>query len=233
METRAEIDRLKQVYQEYAASGFAVSKWSTANRGNQATLQERDCKTRELLQRAGFLPLGARRVLDVGCGTGEHLAKFELMGAHPENLVGIDLMPDRIRKAKEQFPRLTFHLANAESLPFPGGSFDLIIVSTVFSSILNDVMAANVSREISRLVLSGGAVMWYDFRLNNPLNQHVRGVSRNRIQSLFPGFGLSLETVSLLPPLARRLGVLTNLIYPVLARFPFLRTHYLGLLFKP
>jgi SAM-dependent methyltransferase len=233
METHLEVDRLRDVYRGYAARGLGRSKWSADNPGNQAIQRERSFKTHELLERAGFLPLESRRILDVGCGTGEILAGFEPWGARWENLFGIDVIPERVRTARRNFPRMTCQLANAESLPFPDGSFDLIAVFTVFTSILDRQMAANVAREITRTLRSGGGVIWYDFRLNNPFNQHVRGMSRKRIQGLFPDFQMSLETISLLPPLARRLGSFTSLLYPRLRAFPFLRTHYLGLLTKP
>src|SRR2546428_7489191 len=135
METRAEVDLLREVYQQYAASGFGMSKWSSANRGNQAIRGERELKTRELLQRSGFLPLTDRRILDVGCGTGEQLGLFANWGAKAGNLFGVDLIPDRIRIAKLNFPGINFQLANAESLPFRDGSFDLVVAFTVFTSI--------------------------------------------------------------------------------------------------
>jgi ubiquinone/menaquinone biosynthesis C-methylase UbiE len=233
METRVEIDRLKDVYHEYAVRGFGQSKWSVANRGNQAILGERLLKTREFLQKTGFLPLENRRILDVGCGTGELLNVFENWGARPDNLFGIDLIPDRIRAAQMNFPGFTFQLANAETLPFADRTFDLVSVFTVFTSILSRRMALNIGLEIDRILSSGGGVIWYDFRLDNPFNQHVRRITRKNVQRLFPGFKVSLETISLLPPLARRLGSLTNLLYPRLSSFPFLRSHYLGVLQKP
>ncbi|MDE3066470.1 MAG: class I SAM-dependent methyltransferase [Verrucomicrobiota bacterium] len=233
METRSEVDRLQEVYHEYAVRGFGQSKWSPANKGNQAIWDECHGKLRVLLRRAGFFPLEARRILDVGCGGGEHLAAFEAWGARPENLFGVDLILDRIRLAQQNHPRLTFKLGNAEALPFAEGAFDLVTVFTVFSSILDGRMAAKVGREIVRVLASGGAVIWYDFRMRSPLNRHVRGISRRRIQGLFPGFKMSLETLSLLPPLARRLGALTHLLYAPLSSVPFLRSHYLGILTKP
>ncbi len=233
METRAEVNRLREVYRRYATCGFGETKWSNVNQGNQAIQSERERKTRELLQRAGFFPLSGRRILDVGCGTGAQLGLFIEWGARPENLFGIDLIPDRIVAARRRFPRITFELANAESLPYADGAFNLVAAFTVFTSILNRGMTANVVREITRVLAPRGAVLWYDFRVNNPFNRHVRGMSRKQVQHLFPGFGVALEAISLLPPLARRLGGLTDHLYVTLSSVPFLRTHLLGLLTKP
>lgn len=233
METHTEVDRLREVYQQYAVCGFGETKWSSANRGNRAIQGERERKTCELLERSGFFPLAAKRILDVGCGTGEQLGLFAAWGAKPENLFGIDLIPERIRTAQLNFPRITFQLANAESLPFRDCSFDLVAAFTVFTSILSPQMADNVRTEINRVLAPGGGVVWYDFRLSNPFNRHVRGLSRKQVRRLFTGFSLSLEAVSLLPPLARRLGALTDRLYAPLRSLPFLRTHLLGLLLKP
>ncbi len=232
METHAEVVRLQEVYREYAARGFGKSKWSEANRGNQALRLERETGMRRLLQRFGFVPLTERRILDVGCGAGQQLGRLLDWGAQPENLVGIDLMPDRVQAARRAFPRVSFHLGNAESVPYADGAFDLVVVSTVFSSILKEEMASNLAREIHRLLTRGGAVLWYDFRMNNPFNRQVRGLSRQHVQTLFPAFRPAWEVISVLPPLARHLGPLAPWLYRPLSMLPFLRTHLLGLLIK-
>ena len=74
MQTHSEVDRLKEVYREYGERGWRKTKWAVTNRGNQAIRQERERKLEQLLQRSRLLPLGNRRILDVGCGTGEILA---------------------------------------------------------------------------------------------------------------------------------------------------------------
>jgi ubiquinone/menaquinone biosynthesis C-methylase UbiE len=233
METRSEVDRLTEVYREYGERGWRKTKWAVTNRGNQAIRQERERKLEQLLQCTGFFPLGNRRILDVGCGTGETLAGFEAWGARPENLFGVDLLSERIRRAKENFPDITFQEANAEALPFGNGFFDLVALFTVFTSIRDPQMARNVSREINRILRPGGAVVWYDFRINNPLNRHVRGISRQGVITLFPGYDARLRSITVLPPLARRAGRLTGLLYPWFAGVPFLRSHYAGVLVKP
>ena len=232
METRPEIDRLLEVYREYAVRGFGDSKWSPDNKGNQAVQNECHAALRKLLLESRFMPLENRRILEVGCGTGEHLGEFWRMGARPQNLFGIDLIPGRIDAARKNYPQFTFKVANAEALPFADASFDLVAVFTVFTSILDQRMATNVGREIARVLAPGGGVVWYDFRLHSPLNRHVRSISRRVVRDLFPGFAIHMRTISLLPPLARRLGRLTDLLYEPLCRIPFLRSHYLGLLTK-
>ena len=232
MESCLEVDRLTEVYREYRERGWGETKWAITNKGNQAMLREREQKLKQLLQHFGFLPLDNRRILDVGCGTGEMLAGLQRWGGKPENLFGVDLLPARIQRAKETFPQINFQQANAERLPFSDGFFDLVSVFTVFSSILDHRMTCNVSREIDRILRRGGAVIWYDFRFNSPLNRHVRDISRKTVRHLFPGFDSRLVSITLLPPLARRLGRLTDALYACLTSVAFLRSHYLGILVK-
>jgi ubiquinone/menaquinone biosynthesis C-methylase UbiE len=145
----------------------------------------------------------------------------------------VDLLPDRIEEARERYPDLRFIPANAEALDFPDASFDLVLFFTVFSSILDAGMRARVAREAGRVLRPGGAVLWYDFRVDSPSNPNVRGIRRDAVLDLFPGYDASLRSVTLLPPLARRLGALTRALYPALAALPFLRTHWAGVLVKP
>lgn len=76
-------------------------------------------------------------------------------------------------------------------------------------------------------------MIWYHFRYNNPTNPNVRGMTKRLIRRFFPDFRMKLHSITLLPPLARRLGRLTPVLYPVLAAIPPLRTHYLGVLIRP
>jgi SAM-dependent methyltransferase len=233
MSSTEEVRRLGEIYRRYHESGLNESRWSVANPGNQAWVREWTRVLDEMLDASGFLPLTGRRILEVGCGSGKVLARLMRWGALPHQLYGIDLMDSRIDEARQRFPGITFAVANAEELEFGDGVFDLVLLSTVLSSILHASMSQNVAREVSRVLRPGGAVVWYDFRYNNPCNPHVRGIKKAVIRALFPDFDLRLRTVTLLPPLARRLGAATPVLYPALARIPFLRTHHLGLLIKP
>lgn len=225
-----EVRRIRGVYSERERKLQGTVKEDGSNRGNQHLLHEyRDHLARVLRDRFDR-PLSECRVLDLGCGYGSLLGWFHEQGTPAENLVGVDLLPNRIAIARERFPAFTFVEANAERFDFPGASFDLVPVFTVFSSILDRGMARNVASSIRRVLAPRGAVVWYDMRYPNPWNPNLKAMTKARIGELFPSFTLELETISLVPPLARRLGPFTATAYPLFASIPVLRTHYLGLL---
>jgi ubiquinone/menaquinone biosynthesis C-methylase UbiE len=226
-----EADRIAGAYRDIEAK--AGSRWDLSNRGNRMVLAERRRLAAKLLEQAGWIPLAKRRVLEVGCGGGSELAWMLEVGASSSSLVGVDLLPDRIAAARVAYPQLEFHLGNAEHLDFPDGSFELVMAYTVFSSILDESMSRNVASEVTRVLHPGGGLLWYDFRYDSPANRHVRGVRARRVRELFPMLQGDLHTVTVLPPLVRRLGPLTGVVYPALARVPPMRSHLLGLLRKP
>jgi SAM-dependent methyltransferase len=233
MITSQEVQRLKQVYRNYRESESTQARWSDVHPGNEAIRREWTQVLIQMLRAAGFLPLAHRRILDVGCGSGSKLARFEEWGASPGELRGVDLLQDRIEEARQRHPSIRFQQGNAEQLEFADESFDLVLLFTVFTSILSDCMARNVASEVRRVLKPSGAVVWYDFRYNNPCNRNVRAMTAAAVRTLFPEYHLDLRAVTLLPPLARRLGAATHVLYPALSRICLLRTHYLGLLTRP
>lgn len=228
-----ETHRIEQVYRRYQADSAKSQVWSPSNSGNRSMRSERLRVARLILDRHHYTPLANRQLLEIGCGDGNVMANFQEMGAAAQNLYGVDLLAARIEAARELHPDFHFEAANAEQLRFQSGRFDLVLFFTVFSSILDKNMRARVAGEATRVLQPGGGIIWYDFRFNNPWNRNVRGVSRQQVQGLFPGFEMELHSVTVLPPLARRLGRATNRLYPLLASIPLLRTHYVGVLIKP
>lgn len=228
-----EVQRLQEVYRDYEARDLGATRWGAQNRGNRTIMAERRRVMRSLLGGHGLLPLGGREVLEVGCGSGHVLAGLQELGAEPGRLHGVDLLPGRITEARRAHPGLDVRQANAEQLPFETASFDLVLLFVVFSSILDAAMQRNVAAECSRVLRFGGHVLWYDFRYDNPSNVHVRGVRLRTVRQLFPGFEIRSRTLTVVPQLARRLGPLTTIAYPLLAALPPLRTYHMALLRKP
>ncbi len=225
--------RIRLAYVRYDLDRRERAKRDHTNPGNRAIERERDQLLRMTAQRSGMLPLGARRLLEVGCGSGEILGRLAAWGAEPEQMVGVDLLETRIAGARLAHPRIHFETVHAGPLPFPNRSFDFGIACTLFSSILDDDVAADLASEIRRVLKPGARILWYDSRYSNPGNPDVRGVTQADLRQLFPGATLDLRTVTVLPPLVRRLGPLTDPAYNVLRLAPPLRIRYLGVITLP
>lgn len=228
----SETERIHLAYAGYRDTGYAT-RWSVSNPGNQAIIRERSARMHRLLKDGGFGELARCAILEIGCGSGAVLRTLIDMGATPERLHGIDLLPDRIEEARRELPNCHFAVGNAETLPYASARFDLVIAFTVFSSILNRPMARKLASEVTRVLKPGGGVLWFDVRVNNPWNRDVHGIRRADVVNFYPGFQGQFFSLTLLPPLARRLGLATGWMYPLLASVPLLRTHLLGLLLKP
>lgn len=217
-----------RVYREYRPT--VSQRWRPDNRGNAAILAELERRVESVLREAHLLPLAGLKILDVGCGYGHFLGLCQGLGAAPSDLHGVDLLPERIEEARARHPDYDLTIGNGEELPYGNETFDLVLLFSVLSSILDLRVQANLAAEAKRVLRPGGAILWYDLRYDNPSNPHVRGLSRRDVEHLFPGLLPALATMTLMPPLARRLGFFTGLLYPVLTRLPFLRTHQIGLL---
>jgi hypothetical protein len=118
---------------------------------------------------------------------------------------------------------------DASTANVAAASQDLVLQSTVFSSILDDALQQRVADAMWRWLKPGGAVVWYDFTVNNPRNPDVRGVPIARVRELFPQGRFAARRVTLAPPLARAFPAA----YPVFNLIPWLRTHRLVLIDKP
>jgi len=227
---------VRRVYEDYGLDPAAQRRWG-ASPGNRAMLKERDDAVLKLLSNGGRGPRVNGRVLEVGCGGGRNLSLLAGLGIPVGSLYGVDLMPERIQEARRRLPGANFECLDATQLPYSDGFFGLVLLFTVMSSILDRQVAGRISAEVCRVLGRNRgtprAILWYDMRMDNPRNRNIRGISRTRIQELFPGYSVDrLRSITLLPPLARALGSAAPWFYRPLAAIPALRTHYLGLL-KP
>jgi SAM-dependent methyltransferase len=232
---RAENSEELRIQAAYARRKRSVDadRYSYFNRGNLFLIQSREREVLDLLNRYGFRRLDARIILEVGCGTGYWLREFIKWGARPENLSGLDLLPDRITEARRLCPEgVRLQGGSATTLKFPDATFDLVLQSTVFTSILDREMKHQIASEMLRVLKPNGLILWYDYQLDNPRNPDVRGVGKGEIHSLFPRCSIDLRRVTLAPPLARLLAPHSWLPCYLLEKVPLLRTHYLGVILK-
>jgi ubiquinone/menaquinone biosynthesis C-methylase UbiE len=225
--------RIRETYRDYDETGRA-HLWDRSNRGYARLSDDRDAALLRLLARS--LPVATGRtgpdLLDAGCGDGQLLRTVlerwpDVRGA------GIDLLADRIEVARRTLPDAQLVVASADALPFDDDAFDVVAAITLFSSIPSETMETAAAREIGRVLRPGGWLVWYDLRHDNPSNRAVHGVGRRRLGRLFPGWHAEVRSLTVAPPLARRLGRLTPVAYPLLHAVPPLRSHLVGRLRCP
>lgn len=222
-----EVDRLHEVYEGYDADASARERWSLDNAGNRAIHAERTRRAGALLAEAGG------PVLDLGCGSGQVLEELDAALPAAGLRVGVDLQAPRLMAAAARAPATRFTQAEGSALPFADGAFGLVLAFTLFSSVLDPALSRRLVAEIGRVLRPGGRVLWYDLRRSNPTNPQVRALPVAEVQRLFPGWTADLAPVTVLPPLARRLGPATRPLYPVLAHVRPLASHLVGTLAKP
>ncbi|MCE2660948.1 MAG: class I SAM-dependent methyltransferase [Rubrivivax sp.] len=197
-------------------------------------VQERQRAIIECLVAQGLTDLPSLRVVEVGCGAGGNLLELLRLGFAPEQLCGIELLPERAAQARRCLPAAVQILEGDASLrPIEPGSCDIVLQSTVFSSLLDDHFQQQLADAMWAWLKPGGGVLWYDFTVNNPRNRDVRGVPVRRVQQLFPQARLQATRLTLAPPLARVACAWHPGWYGVLNTLPFLRTHVLVWAGKP
>jgi SAM-dependent methyltransferase len=198
------------------------------------TLQERQRALLGLLAAAGISDVSTLRLREVGCGSGGNLLELLRLGFAPANLSGIELLPERLALARAVLPEaLRLHGGDALQAPMADASLDIVLVATVFSSLLDDAYQQRLAETMWRWLKPGGAVLCYDFTVNNPRNRDVRAVPLARLRALFPQGRMRHRRVTLAPPLARGVTRLHPALYRWFSALPWLRTHVLVWIDKP
>jgi len=229
---KIEDNEIQKVRERYALRDLGLlSQTSLYNPLNPSVYMERQEKERVLIRwikETGLTPVQNKRVLEVGCGSGKNLIQLLALGFQPENLVGNDLLEGRALKARHQLPSsIQILIGDASTLELPKNSFDVVLQSTVFTSILDTEFQKKLANRMWSMVKPQGGVLWYDFIFNNPNNPDVRGISIQRIHELFPCGKIKVWRLTLAPPISRRATKIHPTFYTLLNYIPFLQTHVL------
>ena len=101
---------------------------------------------------------GARRILDVGCGTGRLLAELTRpAGARRDRrATGLDLAPGMCATARAAAPAAAISAGDAEALPFRDAAFDLVLSTSTFQWLPRLGPAV---RECARVLAPGGTLV--------------------------------------------------------------------------
>jgi SAM-dependent methyltransferase len=229
-ESEEDMNEVDAVRERYARRTINLDplRYSLLNDSVLLSHQERLRTLVRWIHYCDIQPLESKRAIEVGCGNGSNLLDLMRLGFTPENLVGNELLPQRCEDARRLLPAAVKVLAgDATQMDIPPASFDIVMQSTVFSSLLDNDFQMNLARCMWRWVRPGGGVLWYDFIYDNPSNPDVCGVSVRRVRQLFPDGQLCQWRLTLAPPIARRVTALSPHLYGIFNSLPFLRTHRL------
>jgi SAM-dependent methyltransferase len=196
-------------------------------------ISERRMLAGAMLHKAGVFPNAGSRCLEIGFGRIGWLGDLISWGVCDSQISGLELDPARAANVSRLLPRADLRVGDAVDLPWEEQSFDLVILSLVFTSILAHEVRQVIAENVMRVLRPGGALLWYDFRVDNPRNHNVKGIGRTEILSLFSGLKGEIHSLTLAPPLSHAIVPVSKVLATLLSAIPLLRTHLLAVLLKP
>ena len=159
------IDFLNYAYEEEPPMGLRLAPEDEPNRPNIQLYHH-------VAAPAG---IGARRVLEVSCGHGGG-ASYLTRTFAPAEYVALDLNPEGIRHCEQRHraPGLRFVRGDALNLPFPEGSFD-VVLNVEASHCYPDF--PKFLDEVARVLRPGGVFCHADLRYPGQTEEWVRALS--------------------------------------------------------
>ena len=218
--------RIETVYNGYLNNKKVINKWSEKNIGNQISIKDRNSKVKDLFIKNN-LDIKNAKILDLGCASGNFINSLLNIGIRKKNITGIDIRKNSIKNAKKRFPEIRFELMDARKLEYSDNTFDCIIIFTLFSSVLKSLDRKKIAEEAKRVLKSTGLIIYYDVRMNNPFNKNIIGMNKKELSRIFYDMKFVCARITLIPPIARNLGIATSMLYPILCKLPFLNSHYI------
>jgi ubiquinone/menaquinone biosynthesis C-methylase UbiE len=109
-----------------------------------------------------FPPREGKKVLDVGCGTGIHLRRYQKAGC---NVYGIDMSPSMLRVSRQRLGKsANLCLGDASHMPYPDNIFDLIIITLVIHEMPPHIRSGTLF-ESKRILHKNGRILLIDYNI--------------------------------------------------------------------
>jgi len=134
------------------------------------------------------------RILDVGCGTGANLELLDEFG----QAEGVDVSPDALAFCRQRGLERV-HLGEAEKLPYPDRSFDLVTALDVVEHLDDDVAGL---KEMHRVLRRGGRALLFVpafkflWGVQDDVSNHRRRYTRKQLKETLRAAGFEIERVT-------------------------------------
>lgn len=159
--TEAPDETLKQQVHDFWNSRPCGTQFTEMEWGSReffdAVEQERYLRQPFMREAVGFDRYSGKSLLEIGCGLGTDSLQFARGGAL---VTGVDLTEQSVELARRRFELYgvpgRFQVADAESLPFPDASFDVVYSFGVLHHTPNTPRAV---REVARVLKPGGEIV--------------------------------------------------------------------------
>jgi SAM-dependent methyltransferase len=196
-------------------------------------------------------PRAGERLLDVGCGTGDHLFLYHAKGCQ---VTGIDPSPYMIDIARQKLgPSADLRVGSAEDIPFSDNEFDIVTLMTsleftsnpdravseairvcrgrVFLGVLNKYSLVAVQRRLSgksRDSIYNEARFFSIFELTRMIRQKLRGARIHWGSVIFFPLGWYRFSTTLeesIPVIKNPFGAFLGLSFPVTFSYRTIQEH--------
>ena len=127
--------------------------------------------------------LTGKKVLMLGCGTGDESRILEEYGA--TDIVGVDLSVESIKIAKSSYPKHQFLVGDMHKLPFEDETFDFVYSSL---AVHYSDQPDKVYSEVQRILKQDGMFL---FSIGHPLRWSVESVLINNKECRIIGYNIS------------------------------------------
>lgn len=175
-----------EVIDRQAADGDGLDGW-----WDQSVAERQDAAYKRLLEEmyAGRLRvdltvaadavratgMAAPSLLEVGCGSGYYNEVFAHLLETPVHYTGLDYSGAMIDVARRRYPAIPFVVGSATDLPFPDGSFDIVMNGVALMHIPDYVRAIAESRRVARRWCIYHTVPVHQQRPTTFLRKHAYG----------------------------------------------------------
>ncbi len=228
----AERDRIKEVYSKrtFEIDPDMYAPWQP---GEMLMLFERRRVASEMFVDKDRFPKRGNKCLEIGYGKLGWLSDCIAWGLAENDLYGVELDEERASVAMGALPSANLIIGDASRMPWGDRFFDLVIISTVLSSVTSRSVRRTIADEVDRVLANRGAILIYDTAVRNPRNKDLLPVGRKQVAELFPNMNVVSRSVTLAPLISRFVAKRSWALASVLSSIPPLRTHRLSLLTRP